>query len=74
MLERQEVIDQRGGPGVLMIDLLRRAGDFERAMKYCEIGLSKEEDEVIATIIRFEKKLVDSKDTGSYTIDDGMKT
>jgi hypothetical protein len=73
LLKGQEVISERGGPGVLLIDLFRRAGEFGKAREYCDIGLSKEEDETVASIIKFESELIEKKDKGVYTVDDALR-
>lgn len=73
MMKGERIIDERGGPGVMIIDVLRRAKDFERARDYVEIGKRKEEDEMITRLIRFEELLIKNKDTVRHTVQEALK-
>ncbi|MBR2444036.1 MAG: hypothetical protein IKB27_01395 [Clostridia bacterium] len=54
---------------ILLVDILRRAGDFDRAIFYInDIGLT--EDALYDGILALEKRLVESKDSACHSLDE----
>ena len=56
---------QAGATEVLTIDLMRRAGMFEQALKLVEETKTKDIEEIILQIIAYEEALIESKDIDS---------
>jgi hypothetical protein len=54
---------------VLLADLARRAGEFERALEYCAAGLALAEVPAFVTsLLMLEQELVRARDTGRHTV------
>ena len=51
---------------VLMVDLLRRAGDFDRAAQLCKEELSKEHTEETVALLEFEEDLIEDRDASCH--------
>lgn len=76
--------EQPGEEELVMVDLLRRSGQFEKAEVICKQGLAKVQDEIIKqglvkmqdeTIKRallFEQILLESKDRECYTVEQAI--
>ena len=69
----QKMGDQAGATEVLTIDLMRRAGMFEKALKLVEETKTKDIEEIILQIIAYEKSLIESKDINSHTISEALE-
>lgn len=55
----------------LLVDLMRRAGQFEEARKYCEEGLKmKQLSEKEEMVLAYQEDLIEKKDTKRHTIDE----
>ncbi len=52
----------------ILVDLLRRAGRFEEALRLCEDRLSKEPDETVKVILLYQKALIGKSDNGRHTL------
>ena len=65
-----EVIVQHGLPAtqLLLADVLRRAGDFERARERCHRGLSGRPAEPFRSLLEFEIELVTRECTGVHQV------
>jgi hypothetical protein len=54
---------------LLLADLARRSGEFERGIAYCETGLQHEEiTPFVADLLRFERQLCEAKDMRCHTV------
>ncbi len=62
-----------GAEEALLVDLLRRTGQFEPARMMCDEGLNKKPKKIIKDILRFQQKLIDESDLGMYTVDEAQK-
>lgn len=60
-----------GGDELLIADLARRAGQFERALESCEAGLAVANvPDFIVRLLRYEQSLIAARDTSRHTIAD----
>jgi hypothetical protein len=58
-----------GGDEVLLADLARRAGEFERALAYCAAGLALPEvPEFLTSLLMLEQELVRARDTSRHSV------
>ena len=64
----QKFADDAGAEEAIMVDLLRRSGQFQLALGMCEQGLSKEPEEIISSILLFQKKLISQSDIGCHMV------
>ena len=64
----QQFAGQAGAEEATMVDLLRRSGEFERALQTCDDALKKNPDEVLSAVLRFQKLLIGKSDVGCHTI------
>ncbi|MCA2774951.1 MAG: hypothetical protein IM602_10275 [Cytophagales bacterium] len=55
---------------IIMIDLLRRAEQFEKAKKLCNAVLNVKAMDVNLNVLLFQDNLINQKDTKKYNIDD----
>lgn len=69
----QSFTDQLGAEEAILTDLLRRAGEFEDALRICKKGLNKNPEEVILNILRFQESIINKKDFACYTIKEGLE-
>ncbi|HON06538.1 MAG TPA: hypothetical protein PLW02_00390 [Verrucomicrobiota bacterium] len=61
------------GEFILMIDLLRRSGEFEQAMKLCDEVFREKTEKIISDIVRFEKTLINKSDIACHTVAEATK-
>ena len=67
--------DALGGDEMLLTDLARRVGEFERARRYCEAGLALPAmPEFVQKILEFERALVLARDTACHSVGEVEKT
>ena len=67
--ERSEKLaDQAGASEAITIDLMRRAGMFEKALAMIEENKTKDFEEIITNVILFEEKLLLSEDIDAHTV------
>lgn len=64
----QKFAEQEALEDVIMADLLRRAGQFEEALEFCNDGLEKKPEKICADILMFQMDLISRKDTARHTI------
>jgi hypothetical protein len=64
----QKFAEQSGGEDTLLVDLLRRSGQFDKALNTCNEGLIKEPIELIADILRLERTLIKQKDNTCHSV------
>ena len=58
-----------GGDEVLLADIARRTGDFERALGLCVAGLALTKvPEFVREILEFERALVLARDTACHSV------
>jgi hypothetical protein len=58
-----------GGDELLLADIARRAGDFERALQYCAAGLALSEVPAFVTsLLMLQQELVRARDTACHTV------
>lgn len=58
-----------GGDEVLLADIARRTGEFERALAYCAEGLALPEVPAFVTsLLMLEQQLVRARDTGCHSV------
>jgi hypothetical protein len=65
-----------GTPGeeaVLLIDLLRRSSQFDKAQTLCELESSAEHDERQKAILSFEAELIEKKDSKCHTVSEALE-
>ena len=68
----QNIGDQAGATEALTIDIMRRAGMFEQALKLAEETKTKDIEEIILQIIAYEESLIESKDIDSHTVSEAL--
>ncbi len=68
----EKIAEQLGADEAIIVDLLRRAGEFEKALKFAEEGLKNKPEKIIETTLNFQIKLINKRDTSCYTIDDAI--
>lgn len=67
--QRGQIISrQKGAAEALLIDLLRRSEQFTLALSICEDALKEQFDDVMMSVLRFQKLLIGKRDTGCYTV------
>ena len=54
----------------MAVELLRRAGEFERAAVVCRKALSERCDEVVQQLLEFQLELCEIGDTAGHTLDE----
>lgn len=64
--EGQNFSDQKEEESLIMIDLLRRCGDFDEALKTCQEAIKDENDKMISDLLDFELELIKNKDQGCH--------
>jgi hypothetical protein len=65
----QQVIKKaRGGDLQLKADLLRRCGDFQRAMAAVEAGLASKPRRLLKEMLEFEKHLIEINDKDRHSL------
>jgi len=64
----QRFAEQAGLEEAIMVDLLRRSGQFELALNTCEYGLKKNPERIISDILRFQKVLISKSEVACHTI------
>ena len=60
--------EQSDGEEALLSDLLRRSGQFEKAIIICNQGLNNNPEGIINDILRFEKTLIEQEDTSCHSV------
>lgn len=55
---------------VILVDILRRTGQFRQAQRWCVIALQHDLSEMLQRICKGQQNLIDKRDQGSYTIAD----
>lgn len=70
--EGQRICDQDGLSTALLVDLLRRAGEIERAQKVLARPLTIDVDDVITEILKFQAVLLERRDLGCHTVGEAL--
>lgn len=68
MQNSQRFTEESGEEEAIIVDLLRRSGQFELAFKMCNDILEKDPKDTIADILRFQRILIGDSDTSCHTI------
>ena len=68
----EQYAQQKGGDELLIADMYRRNGEFGQAEQFIKKGLTLELEDTIKTILDFQRKLVEKKDTAVYTVSDAV--
>jgi len=64
----QQFAKGNGAEEAVMVDLLRRLGQFELAIKICDDGLKKNPEKLISDILQFQKILISKSDVACHTV------
>ena len=73
-MERDATARTTGDNYLAYIDALRRIGEFEKAKRAAEVAALYAKESILPQILDFQKKLIENKDTGRYTVADVLKT
>ena len=66
----QGFADDAGAEEAIMVDILRRSGQFGLALSMCEQGLRKDPEEIICSVLSFQKKLIERSDVSCHTLEE----
>lgn len=58
----------------LLVDLLRRSGQFELALDICNDALKKNSEKTISDILHLQKTLIGNRDIACHTVDEAVKS
>ena len=70
--QEQKIADQAGVSEAITIDLMRRSGMYQEALKLSAAAKVLEIEEVIKQVIQYEEKLIAKKDIASHTISEAL--
>jgi hypothetical protein len=65
---KQKLSDKEGASEVITIDLMRRSGMYQEALKLAERIKQKNIDENLVLVIEYEEKLITQKDLSAHTV------
>lgn len=65
--------EKNGEYPVLLIDMLRKTEQFDKAKTICNIRLQQEDDELIIKILHFQNQLIEVQDIKTYKIEDAIE-
>lgn len=65
--------EDAGMEEAILVDLLRRAGQFDEALKICQDRLKKEPEETVRIILLYQQALIEKLDSRRHTVSDAMK-
>lgn len=65
---KQRFMKSKGEEELLIVDLLRRCGEFQRALTFCDAGLKRKPGGLIEDCLNFEKELIDRIDSECHSI------
>ena len=68
----QAFTEQTGAEEALLADLLRRSGNADLALDFCEAGLKRGPDRIVSAVLRFEKTLIARCDTAHHTLEEAI--
>jgi hypothetical protein len=69
----QEFADDADSEDAMLVDLLRRSEQFDLALATCDAVLARNPDDVIASVVRFQKSLIAERNVDGYTIQDALQ-
>ncbi|MBP5673055.1 MAG: DUF2225 domain-containing protein [Lentisphaeria bacterium] len=69
-MERDAIARTTGDNYLTQVDVVRRIGDFDKARRLLAIADLYAKESILPLILAFQKKLVENKDTGRYTVAD----
>jgi hypothetical protein len=67
---QQSFAEQKGLDRVILVDLLRRTGQFDEALEICNKPPQDGVEKIILDILKFQKTLINKSDTSCHTIDE----
>ena len=70
----EQYAQQNGGDELLIVDMYRRNEEFAQAEQFIKKGLKLETEDIIKTILNFQRGLIEKKDTSVYTISEAVNT
>ena len=62
-----------GGSAAIKTDLLRRAGSFAQAHAVAQAAIAASPPEVIETVLRYQLRLIDTKDLSCRTVEEALQ-
>jgi len=68
----EKMADQEGATTALLVDLLRRSGQFDRAKHIIESRRNLTTEDIIRRILDFQYALIQRNDTHSHTIEEAL--
>jgi len=68
-----QLFGKQGEVAVLMIDLLRRSNQLDKAQTLCDLELSANHDERTKAILEFEAELLEKKDVKSHSVSEALE-
>ncbi len=72
--EHDQCLGKKAGTDMaILTDLLRRAGQFESALKACNDGLLENPEKIITDILQYQQMLINILDTDCHTIGEAIK-
>lgn len=71
--QAQQSFGAKGEEAVLMVDLLRRSNQMDKAQTLCGLELSVDRDERTKAILEFEAELIEKKDSKSHTVAEALE-
>jgi len=68
----QQMLHQEGADTAVLVDLLRRSGQFEKARQVIEKRRGSISEDIIAYVLDFQIALIDKQDLSCHTIDEAL--
>jgi hypothetical protein len=68
----QSIGEQEGAEVAMLVDLLRRNRQFSDALALLENESDEEYDDIIITILQYQKKLISNLDAGCHTVSEAL--
>ncbi|MGV6852048.1 MAG: DUF2225 domain-containing protein [bacterium] len=68
----QKIADQAGASEAITIDLMRRSGMFQEALKLCSIAKAADIEDIIKQVIQYEEQLISKEDMDTHTISEAL--
>jgi hypothetical protein len=69
----QEVSPEAGGEDAVVVDLLRRSGQFEGALSRCRSGLDHGPEPKLKKILEYQSHLIQDRDTARHCVEEALK-
>lgn len=69
----QDFAEGESTEDVILVDLLRRSGQFELALAICNDALEKNPEETISDILHLQETLIGNSDVACHTVDEAVE-